>query len=309
MDLSHINEVLKESFDQYKNDTSGKNADYIPFLKNIPSELGALAIVTAEGQVFSVGDDNYRFAIESISKLCTLILALEQKGAISIKEKVGASPTGMPFNSIMALELHGDKPLSPLVNAGAISTVSLLNEVSAEEKWDAILNVQRQLGSNEIYLSAELNHSEQTTNFHNRAIAWLLYSAGYVYSEPMEACDVYTRQCSTLINVIELATIGATLANQGINPFTKQQVLQKDNVPYVLAEMMMEGMYDGSGEWAYNVGLPSKSGVGGGVVSVVPGVMGIAAFSPKLDGVGNSVRGQRMIQHISEKLNLSLFKV
>ena len=308
INTQNYQEILQQAFNAAKDNQSGNNADYIPFLKNIPSDLGAIAIVTASGDVFSVGDDGYRFAIESISKFCTLALALEEQGPEVVKDKIGASPTGLPFNSVTALELHGGKPLSPLVNAGAMSAVSLLNAKTAEDKWQSILKMQQQLGSDKIEISPELNKSEQDTNFHNRAIAWLLYSAGYLYSDPMEACDVYTRQCSTLLTVVELATMGATIANKGTNPITKQAILKPDNVSYILAEMMMEGMYDSSGEWAYTVGLPSKSGVGGGVLSIVPGVMGIAAFSPKLDTVGNSVRGQEMIQHIADQLNLSLFK-
>ena len=281
INTQNYQEILQQAFNAAKDNQSGNNADYIPFLKNIPSDLGAIAIVTASGDVFSVGDDSYRFAIESISKFCTLALALEEQGPEVVKDKIGASPTGLPFNSVTALEL---------------------------DKWQSILKMQQQLGSDKIEISPELNKSEQDTNFHNRAIAWLLYSAGYLYSDPMEACDVYTRQCSTLLTVVELATMGATIANKGTNPITKQAILKPDNVSYILAEMMMEGMYDSSGEWAYTVGLPSKSGVGGGVLSIVPGVMGIAAFSPKLDTVGNSVRGQEMIQYIADQLNLSLFK-
>ncbi|MHC5225882.1 glutaminase A [Ignatzschineria sp. LJL83] len=308
VNTQNFQEIVQQAFNAAKNNPAGNNADYIPFLKNIPSDLGAVAIVTASGEVFSAGDDDYRFAIESISKFCTLALALEEQGPEVVKDKIGASPTGLPFNSVTALELHGGKPLSPLVNAGAMSTVSLLNAKTPDDKWQSILTMQQQLGSSKIAISPELNQSEQDTNFHNRAIAWLLYSAGYLYSDPMEACDVYTRQCSTLLTVVELATMGATIANKGTNPITKQAVLKPDNVSYILAEMMMEGMYDSSGEWAYTVGLPSKSGVGGGVLSIVPGVMGIAAFSPKLDPVGNSVRGQQMIQYIADQLNLSLFK-
>lgn len=307
-DAHKIQSLLIEALEKYQVEQGGKNADYIPFLKNIPSDLGAIAIVTTKGDVYSVGDDDYRFAIESISKFCTLALALEQKGPKVVKDKIGASPTGLPFNSVMALELHGDKPLSPLVNAGAMSTVSLLDADSRDDRWHLILDFQQKLGSGKIALSDELNQSEQSTNFHNRAIAWLLYSAGTLYSDAMEACDVYTRQCSTLIDVVDLATMGATLANKGINPLTKERVIKAENVSYVLAEMMMEGMYEASGEWAYSVGLPSKSGVGGGILSIVPGQMAIAAFSPKLDPIGNSVRGQKMVKHVADALNLSLFK-
>lgn len=309
MNTQNLQALLTDALKLYQNESGGKNADYIPFLKNIPSSLGAIAIVTSSGDVFTAGDHDHRFAIESISKFCTLGLALEQKGPEAVKEKIGASPTGLPFNSVMALELHGDKPLSPLVNAGAMATVSFLNATSADDRWAQILKFQQQLGSDKIAISPELNQSEQETNFHNRAIAWLLYSAGTLYSDAMEACDVYTRQCSTLIDVVDLATMGATIANKGVNPVTKAQVMKAENVSYVLAEMMMEGMYESSGEWAYTVGLPSKSGVGGGILAIVPGKMAIAGFSPKLDPIGNSVRGQKMVKHVADALNLSLFHI
>lgn len=308
LDLNHLQSTVDQAYREYSQAPGGSNADYIPFLANIPSDLAALAIVTAHGDVISSGDIHYRFAIESISKVCTLALALEDWGAQTVQQKIGADATGMPFNSVMALELHGGKPLSPLVNAGAIASASLIKAKNTEDRWNRILGMQRQLGSPQIKLSAQLNESEQTTNFHNRAIAWLLYSAGYLYCDPMEACDVYTRQCSTLLTTVELATMGATLANAGVNPISKERVLSADNTPRILADMTMEGLYDTSGDWAYTVGLPGKSGVGGGILAVVPGVMGIAAFSPPLDEVGNSVRGQKMVAAVANALGYNLYK-
>lgn len=307
-DLSSIQPAIDKAYREFGQVEGGANADYIPFLASIPSQLSALAIVTVNGDMLSVGDSNYRFAIESISKVCTLALALEDWGAEAVQQKIGAEATGMSFNSVMALELHGGKPLSPLVNAGAIASASLIKAKSAEDRWSRILDMQRKLGSPKISLSTELNESEQTTNFHNRAIAWLLYSAGYLYCDPMEACDIYTRQCSTLLNTTELATMGATLATGGFNPISKQQVLSADHAQRILADMTMEGLYEASGDWAYTVGLPGKSGVGGGVLAVVPGVMGIAAFSPPLDKVGNSVRGQKMVATVAQALGCNLYR-
>lgn len=308
LDLNTIQSAVDTAHRDFGQAPGGANADYIPFLANIPSDLSAVAVVTAQGDILSAGDIHYRFAIESISKVCTLALALEDWGADVVQQKIGADATGMPFNSVMALELHGGKPLSPLVNAGAIASASLIKAKNTEDRWSRILAMQRKLGSAHIKLSAQLNESEQTTNFHNRAIAWLLYSAGYLYCDPMEACDVYTRQCSTLLTTVELATMGATLATGGLNPVSKEQVLSANNTPRILADMTMEGLYDTSGDWAYTVGLPGKSGVGGGILAVVPGVMGIAAFSPPLDEVGNSVRGQKMVASIANTLGYNLYK-
>ncbi len=308
-DTQSIAALVSEAHSLFAATPGGANASYIPYLASVPSTLAGLAVVTADGQVFEAGDSKYAFAIESISKVFSLALAMEDIGPDALRQKVGADPTGMPFNSVMALELHDDKPLSPLVNAGAMSTVSLVKASTAEERWARILGMQRDLAGRQIELSDEVNQSEQTTNFHNRAIAWLLYSAGTMYSDAMQACDVYTRQCSTLITALDLATMGATLASGGINPITKKRVLTAANIPHILAEMTMEGLYDSSGDWAYTVGLPGKSGVGGGILAVMPGQLAIAGFSPPLDPVGNSVRGQRMVAHVAKALGLNLYRV
>ena len=287
--------------------TGGANASYIPYLASVPPGLLGVAVATADGQVFTAGDAEYHFAIESISKVFTLALAMELFGPDAIRKKVGASPTGLPFNSMMALELHSGKPLSPLVNAGAIATASLIPGDSADQCWQKILDCQSSFAGRQIELSAEVNTSEQTTNFHNRAIGWLLYSAGTCYSDPMRAVDVYTRQCSTLITARDLAVMGATLAAGGVNPVTRKRVISAVNVPHVLAEMTMEGLYTASGEWAYTVGLPGKSGVGGGILAVAPGKLAIAAFSPPLDPVGNSVRASVAVAQVAKALGLNLY--
>ncbi len=308
-DEDGIRQAVKQAYTLYGKAEGGKNADYIPYLAGVPSDLAAVAVVTHEGGIFAQGDVHYRFAIESISKVCSLALALEDVGTQKVQEKIGAEPTGLPFNSVIALELHEGKPLSPLVNAGAIATVSLVKAKNREERWQRILDMQQKLMSMDVALSEDVNDSEQNTNFHNRAIAWLLYAAGSMYCDPMEACDVYTRQCSTLVNTLELATLGATLAARGVNPLTLKHVLSSENISCILAEMMMEGLYVRSGDWAYMVGLPAKSGVGGGLVAVVPGVMGIAAFSPPLDEAGNSVRAQKMVASVAAQLGYNLFSV
>ena len=302
-----LQSLVNEVHARHKDLSGGKNASYIPYLANVPSALSALALVTPDGAVYCAGDSDYRFAIESISKVATLALVLEDVGPDVVQSKVGANPTGLGFNSVMALELHGGMPQSPLVNAGAMSSVSLVKANDAEARWQRILRMQCDLTGGEIALSDEVNASEQTTNFHNRAIAWLMYADGTMYADPMEVCDVYTRQCSTLINTQELATMAATLSARGTNPKTAMQVLKAEHVPRILAEMTMEGLYDSSGDWAYTVGLPAKSGVGGGIMAVAPGKLGIAAFSPPLDAFGNSVRAQKMIADVAAELRLNLY--
>ncbi len=308
IDQQVLADAVRDAHARFSTLRGGANASYIPFLASVPSELAGLAAVTVEGNVVEAGDSSYKFAIESISKICTLALAIEDFGPKKLHEKVGADPTGLPFDSVIALELHKGKPLSPLVNAGALSTVSLISATDREARWTRILEMQSRLAGRQIALSDEINQSEQSTNFHNRAIAWLLYTAGNMYCDPMEACDVYTRQCSTLIDAVDLATIGATLAAGGINPRNSQRVLAASNTPCILAEMTMEGLYGRSGDWAYTVGLPGKSGVGGGLLAVVPGVMGIAGFSPPLDRAGNSVRGQKMVAAVTRSLGYNLYR-
>ena len=287
--------------------SGGRNADYIPCLAAVPPDLCGLAVVTRAGEIFAAGDADHRFALESISKVPTLTLAMEDIGPGRIREKIGVSPTGLPFNSALALELNSGRPLSPLVNAGAIATVSLIAAASAEERWTRILDFQSRMAGRPIELSDTLNRSEQETNFHNRALVWLLHSAGYCYCDPLEALDVYTRQCSTMVSTIDLATMGATLANHGVSPRTGERVVTASNVPHILAEMMMEGLYTFSGDFAYGVGLPGKSGVGGGILAVAPGKLAIAAFSPPLDDAGNSVRGIVAVAEVTRRLRLNLF--
>ncbi|MBD7994038.1 glutaminase A [Arthrobacter sp. Sa2CUA1] len=286
----------------------GKNASYIPYLASVDPALFGVSVVTADGRVFEAGDARFEFALESISKVFSMAVAMGDVGLQEFHDKVGADPTGEPFNSVISVVLHGDTPVSPLVNAGAMSTVSLITADGPEQRWERILAAQGAFAGRRITLSDAVNDSEQSTNFHNRAIAWLLYSGGTMYSDPMEACDVYTRQCSTLVTTVDLATMGATIAARGTNPVTREQVISNPAlVPPMLAEMTMEGLYTASGDWAYRVGLPGKSGVGGGVLAIMPGVLAIAAFSPPLDPAGNSVRGLKAVAQIADALNLNLY--
>ena len=306
-DSASIRKALQDAHAQFASVKDGDNASYIPYLAKVPSSLFGVAVTTVDGQVFEVGDTRYEFAIESISKAFTLALVMEQVGPDEVRAKIGAEPTGMPFNSVQAVELHGGKPLTPLVNAGAMSTVSLLKADSADRRWQQLLAMYSRLAGRQLSLNQEVYESEAATNSHNRGIAWLLYSYGTMYSDPMEACDVYTKQCSVSVTAADLATMGGTLAAGGINPVTGVRVVSESNVPHILAEMTMEGLYESSGDWAYKVGLPGKSGVGGGLVAIAPGVLAISAFSPPLDPVGNSVRGQQAVAYVANKLHLNLY--
>ena len=307
LDAAAIQDVLNAAYASYKDVRDGANASYIPALANVPADLFGIAAVTAAGDVLEAGDAQTPFAIESISKVFTLALVMEELGADVVQEKVGAEPTGLPFNSVMAVEIHGGRPLSPLVNAGAMSTVSLLPAANSDERWAKLLDGYNRFAGHPLALIDEVYTSEAATNFHNRGIAWLLYSYGTLYSDPMEACDVYTKQCSVAVTARDLATMGATLAARGVNPISQERILSTANVPHILAEMSMEGLYEASGDWAYTVGLPAKSGVGGGILAVAPGLLSIAAFSPPLDAAGNSVRAALAIRHVANTLGLNLY--
>jgi glutaminase len=307
IDADRIATAVTAAHARHQKNRRGKNAGYIPALAEVDAQLFGVCVATVDGQMFSAGDASCQFALESISKVFTAALAMEQVGPREFHRKVGANPTGAAFNSVLALELHNDKPMSPMVNAGAMTATSLVSATDAEDRWRQILQIQSDFAGRSISLSEEITASERATNFHNRAIAWLLFCGGYMYCDPMEACDVYTLQCSTMVTAVDLAIMGATLANGGVNPVTAKRVIAQANVSHVLAEMTMEGLYTSSGDWAYTVGLPAKSGVGGGLVAVSPGKLALAAYSPPLDKAGNSVRAQAAITQIAHTLGLGLF--
>lgn len=308
IDTKKLEAVLKQAHSAAESDQSGANASYIPALAKVPSNLFGLTAVTADGTVIETGDSSYPFAIESISKVFSMALVMEAVGAQEMLKKVGADPTGLPFNSVMALELHRGKPLSPLVNAGAMATVSLLPAVSADEKWQKILDGYSQFAGHRLEVMDAVYTSETATNSHNKGIAWLMSSYGTLYDDPDTTCDIYTRQCSIAITCKNLAVMGSTLANGGVNPITGKAVINPEFLPHIFAEMTMEGLYGASGDFAYTVGLPGKSGVGGGLLAVVPGQLALSAFSPRLDPIGNSVRGQKALRFISDALDLSLYR-
>jgi glutaminase len=302
-----VKAIVDEAYEKYKTDTRGKNADYIPYLAQVDSKLFGIAIVTVDNRMYSIGDVKYSFSIQSISKVFTLALAMKEMGAKPVFEKVGSEPTGRPFNSVLAVVDMPTHTGNPLVNAGAIATASLIQAANENERWDKILDFYGQVAGEKLSLIDEVYKSEAATNQGNRALAALLLKYERIYSDPMQAVDVYTKQCSVGVNAVQLARMGATLANNGINPATGKQVIPGEDIPEILSAMMMAGLYDGSGGWAWRVGLPAKSGVGGGILAVVPGKGAIAVFAPPLDDAGNSVKAQEVITYVANKLNYNLF--
>jgi glutaminase len=302
-----VTAVVQEAYDKFKNETKGKNADYIPYLAQVDSKLFGIAIVTTDNKVVTKGDVTYSFSIQSISKVYTQALAMDALGADTVFQKIGSEPTGRPFNSPVAVVDMSTHTGNPYVNAGAIATTSLITGKDEDEKWNKILNFYSRAAGEKLSLIDEVYKSEAATNTGNKALSYLLAKYDRIYADPFESVDIYTKQCSVGVNAVQLARMGATLANNGINPATGEQVIKAENVPYILSTMTMAGLYDGSGGWAWHVGLPAKSGVGGGIVAVIPGKGAIAVFAPPLDEAGNSVKAQEVIDYVSQKLNYNLF--
>ena len=237
-----------------------------------------------------------------ISKVFTAALVMEESGVKAIADNVGVDATGQMFNSIVAVEQYKGAEMNPLVNPGAITTTSLVSGKSRDDIWNRILGYYGEFAGRKLSVNREVFRSESETNQRNQAIAELMYAYGHIRENPDQATDIYTEQCAVSVNVRDLATMAATLANGGRNPITGKQVMRNDNVPELLAIMATAGLYDESGKWLYATGLPAKSGVGGGIIAVSPGRFGIAVISPPLDAAGNSVRAQKAIADISNAL-------
>ena len=306
--ISQIKDAAQEAFDLYKTNTDGKNADYIPYLANINKNLFGISICLLNGQTIQLGDTEYKFGIESVSKVHTAILVLRQYGAQQLLEKIGADATGLPFNSIFAILLENDHPSTPLVNAGAIAACSMVKPIAdPENKWKAIVDNITDLCGSAPQLIDELYKSESETNFNNRSITWLLKNYNRIYDDPTMSLDLYTRQCSLGITATQLSICGATIANNGTNPVTRKQIFDTALSPKITSLIATVGFYEHTGDWLYTSGIPAKTGVGGGVMGTLPGLFGIAAFAPPIDNAGNSVKAQLAIKHIMNKLGFSVF--
>ena len=308
IDKQTVRAAVEAAYDRCKEEQGGKNADYIPYLAGVPSTLFGIAACLPDGDVVAVGDTDYVFGIESVSKVPTAILAMNQYGAKEILDRIGADATGLPFNSIMALLLEKEHPSTPLVNAGAISACSMIRPTGdADGKWRAIVSFVADLTGSEVEVIDELYRSETATNFNNKSIAWLLKNYARIYDDPELSLDLYTRQCSLGVTGRQLAVMAATIASGGVNPLTRKEVFKPGLAPKITSMMATVGFYEHTGDWLFTTGLPAKTGVGGGIMGVVPGVMGLAAVAPPLDEAGNSVKAQRALAYIAGRLNLGVF--
>jgi glutaminase len=301
--------VVNAALAKYTTLKEGKNADYIPALARVDSNLFGIALVTADGKVYTAGDVSTEVSIQSISKVFTMAQVIQEQGAEAIEKRIGVDATGARFNSIIAVEAvrsvagAGAPEMNALVNPGAISATSMVTGANADAVWAKISGIHNDFAGRQLKVLQDVYKSESDTNQRNQAIGALMFAYGYIKTDWKQAVDLYTRQCSIGVNAKDLATMAATLAAMGKNPVTGKKVLDAANVPAVLAVMATAGLYDDSGKWLYHTGLPAKSGVGGGIIAVSPGKFGIAVVSPPLDDAGNSVRAQKAIADISNALN------
>jgi glutaminase len=301
-----VDSAVNAAFTKYQNLQEGKNADYIPALAKVDSKLFGIVVVTPDGKVHTAGDVNTQVSIQSISKVFTMARVIQDQGPESIEKRIGVDATGMRFNSIVSIEMiqksGGGGEMNPLVNPGAITATSMVQGNTPDEVWNKIIGTYSDFAGRRLTVLQDVYKSESDSNDRNKAIGMLMKAYGYIKSDPMQAVDLYTRQCSVGVNAKDLAMMAATLAFGGRNPVTGKQAISPENVPYVLAVMATAGLYDDSGKWLYHTGLPAKSGVGGGLIAISPGKFGIAVVSPPLDDAGNSVRAQRAIRDINQTL-------
>ena len=298
---------VSEAYQRFKSNSEGENSDVYPALARVSHELFGICVVGTSGNVYAAGDTDHEFSIMSVSKPFVFALVCQEIGAERARDKLGANATGMPFNSLAAVEHSSDGRTNPMVNAGAIATTSLIPGENLETKWKFIHDGLSRFAGRKLCLNDEVYASASETNFRNQGIARLLQSFERIYSDPAEATDLYTKQCSLNVSAKDLAVMGATLADGGVNPLTKQRVVDPMTCHYALAVMTTAGLYETSGDWLYDIGLPGKSGIGGGIVTVSPGKGGLGTFAPRLDSAGNSVKGQRVAKFLSQRLGMDLF--
>jgi glutaminase len=305
---AEIEAALKAAYSKYQNLKEGKNADYIPALAKVDPNVFGIALVTPDGKVYTVGDIKTEVSIQSISKVFTMAQVIQEQGSDAIAKTIGVDATGGRFNSIIAIEGvrtvvgSGAPEMNALVNPGAIAATSMVKGDSADAVWAKIIGIHNDMAGRQLTVLQDVYKSEADSNQRNQAIGALMLAYGYIKSNWQQAVDLYTRQCSIGVNVKDLAMMAGTLAMGGKNPVTGKQVVDAGKVPGVLAVMATAGLYDDSGKWLFNTGLPAKSGVGGGIIAVSPGKFGIAVISPPLDDAGNSVKAQKVIADISNAL-------
>ena len=302
-----VKQLLAEALERFKTNNDGVNSDVYPALQRVPSALFGVCIAATNGNVYQVGDSGYEFTIMSVAKPFVFALVCQGVGPEQAREKLGVNSTGLPFNSLAAIERDPDGRTNPMVNAGAMATTSLVAGETPEARWRFIQEGLSRFAGRTLRLDDEVYASASQTNHRNQAIARLLESYGRLELDPSETADLYTKQSSLNVSARDLAVMGATLADGGVNPLTKEQVVDAASCRYALAVMATAGLYETSGDWLFEVGLPGKSGIGGGMVAISPGKGALGTFAPPLDKAGNSVKGQLVAKFLAERLGMNLF--
>jgi glutaminase len=302
-----VTTLVAEAHERFKSNAEGKNSTVYPALERVPSNLFGVCVAGTSGNVYAVGDAEYEFTIMSVSKPFVFALVCQELGVEDVRQKIGVNATGLAFNSLAGIERDPDGRTNPMVNSGAIATTSLAPGATSKAKWKFIHDGLSRFAGRTLPVNDEVYLSASETNYRNQSIARLLQSYGRIYIDPTQAVDLYTRQCALNVSAKDLAVMGATLADGGVNPITKERVIDAAVCHYALAVMTTAGLYETSGEWLFDIGLPGKSGIGGGIVTVSPGKGGLGTFAPPLDGAGNSVKGQLVAKFLSRQLGMDLF--
>jgi glutaminase len=302
-----VTALVNDAHERFKSSTEGRNSDVYPSLAAVSPDLFGVCVVGVNGALHAAGDWDHDFTIMSVSKPFVFALICQTIGAREARVKLGVNATGLPFNSLEALERSADGRTNPMVNSGAIATTSLMPGANHAEKWRAIREGLSCFAARDLSVDHDVYACALESNARNRSIARLLQAYGRIYADPEEAIDLYTLQCALRVNAKDLAVMAATLADGGVNLVSKERVIDADIYRSALAVMATAGLYETSGDWLYHVGLPGKSGVGGGIVTIAPGKGGLGTFSPRLDAAGNSVKGQLAASYLSDRLGLSLF--
>lgn len=300
-------ELVTKAYDRYRANAEGNNSQVYPALARVSKDLFGVCVVGTNGEVFAVGDAEHEFTIMSVSKPFIFAVVCQELGAKAMRDMIGVNATGRAFNSLAAVEAGDEGRTNPMVNAGAIATTSLVPGDTLDAKWRFIHEGLSRFAGRTLPLNDEVYASASETNFRNQSLSRLLQSFNRIYMDPAVATDLYTKQCSLNVSAKDLAVMGATLADGGVNPITKERVVDPQVCHYALAVMATAGLYETSGDWLYEIGLPGKSGIGGGIVTVSPGKGGLGTFAPPLDAAGNSVKGQLVARYLSQSLGMDLF--
>ncbi|WP_024803585.1 glutaminase A [Nocardia sp. BMG51109] len=302
-----VEALVAAAYGRYRGHGAGAVADYIPVLAEADPGLFGVVVAEVAGDMHAAGAADVEFTIQSISKAFVYALVCDQLGHDVVRDRVGVDNTGLPFDSVIAMELNDGHPMNPMVNAGALATTALMPAASPDERWERIRSGLSRFAGRPLDIDTTVFRSESATNHRNRALAQLLESYGRIDIDPLRVVDVYTRQCALRVSARDIAVMGATLADGGVNPVTGERVVTPAVCRDTLSVLAATGMYERSGEWLFEIGLPAKSGVSGGIVAVAPGKGAIGTFSPPLDSAGNSVRGQRAVAYLSRTLGLNVF--